>query len=124
MVRLAMKKTILILTAVASLTISAQAGELFRIKPNTIVVGEALDLDELMTLNAQGKKGELRALYNRLKAEGGLVSAPSGMVVEVVLYVGGHFGDIAKIKWNGFSRCPFQVGCIAKSDLAEHVGSR
>ena len=119
-----MKRLILSLMALVSLTIAMQAGELFRLKANTVVVGEARDLDDLMTLNAQGKKSELRALYNQLKAEKQLVNAPAGIVVEVVNYVGGHVGDIAKIKWNGFSDCPFQIGCVAKSDLAQHVGSR
>jgi hypothetical protein len=77
-----------------------------------------------MTLNAQGKKSELRALYNQLKAKKQLVNAPSGIVVQVVNYIGGHVGGIAEIKWNGFSDCPVPLGCVAKSDLVQHVGSR
>jgi hypothetical protein len=118
-----MRKTLIVLAAIC-LTVAAQAGELYRVKPNTVVVGERLDLDDLMKLNAQGKKSELRALYNQLKAARSLVDAPSGIVVEVVSYNSGSVGDMAQIKWNGFSDCPFQVGYIAKTDLAQRVGSR
>jgi hypothetical protein len=118
-----MKKAAIVLAAIC-LTMAAQAGELYRLKPNTVIVGERLDLDELMKLNAQGKKTELRALYNQLKAARSLVDAPPGIVVEVVSYNGGSFGDMAQIKWNGFSDCPFQVGYIAKSDLAHRAGSQ
>jgi hypothetical protein len=118
-----MRKTLIIL-ATLFLATAAPAGELYRLKPNTVLVGERLDLDELMKLNAQGKKKELRALYNRLKSERALVDAPSGIVVEVVAYNSGSVGDMAQIKWNGFSDCPFQVGYIAKTDSAQKVGSR
>jgi hypothetical protein len=117
-----MKKVVIVLAAIC-LTIAAQAGELYRLKPNTVVVAERLDLDDLMKLNAQGKKRELRALYNQLKVARSLVDAPSGAVVEVS-YNSGSVGDMAQIKWNAFSDCPFQVGYIAKSDLAQPVGSQ
>jgi hypothetical protein len=45
-----MRKFILSLAVLVSLTIATQAGELFRLKPKTVVVGEARDLDDLMTL--------------------------------------------------------------------------
>jgi hypothetical protein len=117
-------KTAAIVFAAICLTMATQAGELYRLKPNTVIVGERLDLDELMKLNAQGKKAELRALYSQLKAARSLVDAPPGIVVEVVSYNSGSVGDMAQIKWSGFSDCPFQVGYIAKSDLAHRAGSQ
>jgi hypothetical protein len=104
------------------LSIAAHAGELYRLKPNTVVAYGRPDLDDLMKLNAAGKKQELRTLYNRLKADHVISVAPPGAIVEVTGYYSGSISDLVQIKWNekGWDG----LGYVAKTDLAERVSQR
>ena len=129
-----MKITTLILTALASLTIASQAGELYSLgNTGAVITARKADLIKILALATTGQKG---ASFDLREKAG--IDLPQGTVVEVVSYFPGENprlrgsyypgqkpgspSKIAKIVWDNGTH----TGYVYDFELSRdrYVGSR
>jgi hypothetical protein len=111
-----MKKTLIALGIGLFVSLSAHAGDVYRIlRSDTLVTAHRDDLLTFMDLNSYHNKPAVRALYRQLAYRGLLINFQPGATVEVTQF----YGDgTAQITGGGI------FGYIATDDLTLYLGSR